>query len=78
MGYTVDQLKNLRDKGHAMAPTPAAAAAGKPASYPIETSGDLDSAIHLARTPAQRAFCIKRAREMGLSSKIPPSWSDGS
>jgi hypothetical protein len=74
MGYTAAQLKNLRDKGHAMAPTPAAAKAGKPASYPVETAGDLDSAIHLARTPAQRAFVKKRAAAMGLSSKIPEDW----
>lgn len=74
MGYTADQLKNLRDKGHAMAPTPAAAKAGKPASYPIDNQHDLKSAIGLARTPAQRAFCKKRAAAMGLTNMIPEDW----
>lgn len=74
-GYTADQLRKLKASGAAMAPTPAAAAAGKPASYPINNASDLSSAIHLARTPEQRAFCKKRAAALGLSSQIPDDWS---
>lgn len=79
MGYTVAQLKALKAKGHAMSPTPAAAAAGKPASYPIGNLGDLESAIGLARTPEQRKFCMSRAKDLGATSKIPDNWNpDGS
>jgi hypothetical protein len=76
MPYTADQLRALRAQGHAMPPTPGSS---KPASYPIDNLSDLDSAIGLARTPAQRLFITKRAKALGASSKIPDSWNtDGS
>lgn len=79
MGYTVEQLKALKAHGQAMPPTPAAAAGGKPASYPIKTLSDLESAIGLARTPQQRKFCMSRAKDLGATSKIPDNWNpDGS
>jgi hypothetical protein len=56
--------------------------------FPIRNAGDLDKAIKAvgrvrpnteeARAKVRR-FIIKRARELGLSSRVPDDWaSDGS
>lgn len=44
-------------------------------SFPIFDRVSLKSAIGLARTPADRRHCMKRARALGLASMIPSSWS---
>jgi hypothetical protein len=47
-------------------------------SFPIRGPEDLDNAIRLAgnaKNPAAaRAFVMKRARALGLKSKIPITW----
>lgn len=52
-------------------------------SFPITecegSKGSVKSAVGLARTDAQRAHVIKRAKSLGCSSLIPDSWNaDGS
>ena len=53
-------------------------------SYPIADSEDLDNAIHAvgrggADHDAIRAHIIKRAKALGLTSRIPDNWgADGS
>lgn len=80
MGYTADQLKALKDKGHAMAP----ASPGGDPRYPINNADDLDNAIMAVgrgngNHDTIRAYIIRRANALGLSSKIPDNWnSDGS
>lgn len=44
-------------------------------SFPIFDKTSLRSAIRLARTPAQRAHVIRRARSLGLMSMIPEKWT---
>jgi hypothetical protein len=55
--------------------------------FPITTTADVGKAIHAvgrakggeAGRAAVRRFIIKRARALGASGQIPPSWnSDGS
>lgn len=47
-------------------------------SFPIPDESHLNSAIRLARTPEQRAHIKRRAAALGLSAKIPDSWSGDS
>jgi len=76
--YTADELKAMVAKGHALKN-----ANGDP-SYPIADAEDLDNAIHaVGRGGADhdtiRQHIIKRAKALGLSSKIPDNWNaDGS
>lgn len=42
--------------------------------FPIADKADLDNAIHLARTDAQRAHIKKRAKALGAEDKIPDDW----
>lgn len=44
-------------------------------SFPIVTTEDLKNAIHLARSPAQRAHVKKRAASLGASKAIPETWA---
>ena len=73
--YDADELKDLKAKGHTLPGT---------TSYPIDDEEDLDNAIHaVGRGGADhdtiRAYIMKRADAMGLSSKIPDNWNaDGS
>jgi len=50
-------------------------------SYPIRNGGDLSNAIRdIGRggnKPSDRAWIIRRAKELGLSSKIPLTWQGG-
>ena len=72
--YTEDDRKAMAAKGHAM----------PDGSYPIADAEDLDNAIHAvgrggADHDAIRKHIIKRAKALGLSSKIPGNWNaDGS
>lgn len=43
-------------------------------SFPIPDIAHLKSAIRLARTDAQRAHIMKRARALGASNLIPDDW----
>jgi hypothetical protein len=47
-------------------------------SFPIRDAGDLANAIKLAgnasNPAAARAFVMKRARALGLKSRIPVTW----
>ena len=51
-------------------------------SFPIPDEAHLDSAIHLIQTghggPEDKAHTVKRAKALGLSAKIPDSWSGDS
>lgn len=52
---------------------------GGPPRFPIADSSDLDSAIHLAKTPEERKHVYNQARKMNQLGKIPPNWKpDGS
>jgi len=64
--FSADQRRDLAAKGHAL----------PDGSFPIENAGDLASAIHLVGKggPAAKAHIIKRARALGLLSKLPPDW----
>jgi hypothetical protein len=44
-------------------------------SFPVWNAASLRSAILLAKTPAQRRHIIRRARDLGLSTRIPKSWA---
>lgn len=48
-------------------------------SFPIKNAGDLDNAIKLAgkaKNPGKaRAFIARRAKALGLTSKLPSSWN---
>ena len=50
-------------------------------SFPIRNGSDLANAIHAygrAKNPAEtKAWIIRRAKELGLSSKIPLTWQGG-
>jgi ATP-dependent Clp endopeptidase proteolytic subunit ClpP len=72
--YNTDDRKRMAGNGQAMGD----------GSYPIADAEDLDNAIHaVGRGGADhdkiRAHIIKRAKALGLASKIPGNWnSDGS
>ncbi len=73
--YTAQQLRELLKKGHAMKNEK-----GEP-SFPIDDEEDLDHAIMAVglgnkNGDAIRHFIIGRAKEMSLTSKIPPTWAD--
>lgn len=76
--YDTDDLNKMLAKGHAIKN-----ANGDP-SYPIEDEEDLDKAIKAVGRggsdhDAIRKHIIKRAKALGLSSKIPDNWNaDGS
>lgn len=63
--FSTAERRKLADKGHAMSDL----------SFPVETTDDLDNAIGLARTPAQRAHVKKQAKRLGASGKIPDTWA---
>jgi hypothetical protein len=75
MSYTAQQRRDALAKGHAL-PNP-----GGPPKFPIENASDLDAAIRLAghvKGMAQKtvqAFIKRRAKALGLSSRIPADWS---
>lgn len=70
--YSEDDRKKMAKAGHAM----------PDGSYPIADAEDLDNAIHAVGRgknnshDAIRKHIIKRAKALGLSSKIPESWSE--
>jgi len=73
--HNTESRRRLLKQGKALPPKPGSTVP----RFPIEDGGDLDSAIHLARTPEERRFVYKRARQMGQLGKIPASWKpDGS
>jgi hypothetical protein len=47
---------------------------GGPPRFPIEDSSDLESAIHLARTPEERKHVYKHALRLNKLGMIPPNW----
>lgn len=58
----------------------ASGAAMDDGSYPIRNASDLDNAIHAigrgsGSHDAIRRHIIKRAKALGLSSRIPANWS---
>jgi len=84
MDRSADAMRKLVDQGKAM-PTPGQ---DRPGRFPIANREDLLNAIKAvgrvqpnteeARASVRR-FILKRARELGLSSLVPPSWNaDGS
>ncbi len=76
--FTAQQRRDMAASGMAM----------QDGAYPIRNRADLDDAIKAvgrvqpnteAARAAVRRFCIKRAKALGLSDMIPPTWnSDGS
>jgi hypothetical protein len=69
-------LRNLKKQGKAMAP---AKPGGKPRFY-IRNGEDLDNAIKAVGRgggshDAIRAYIIRRAKALGLSSRIPANWT---
>jgi hypothetical protein len=71
--HSADQRRQLLKQGKAI-PDPN----GGPPRFPIADASDLDSAVHLARTPEERRFVYKRAQQMNMLGKIPSNWkSDG-
>jgi hypothetical protein len=72
--HTAAQRRKALAKGHAL-PNP-----DGPPKFPIENAKDLANAIRLAgHVKAQskasvQAFIRKRARQLGLSSRIPDTW----
>jgi HK97 family phage prohead protease len=76
--YSAAQLKTMMGDGEAMANS-----AGDP-SFPIADAEDLGNAIHAVglgnkSNNSIRVFIMKRAKALGLSSKIPDTWNaDGS
>lgn len=68
--HNAEQRRQLLKQGKALPPV----AGGTVPRFPIADGGDLDSAIRLARTPEERRFIYKRAREMNMTGKIPSNW----
>lgn len=73
---SADQLRRLKKQGKAMAP---AKAGGKPRFY-IRNGADLDNAIHAVGQGGGshddiRAYIIRRAKALGMSSRIPDNWT---
>jgi hypothetical protein len=80
--FSTQQRKNLAQQGKAMS-----GSEGSGGRFPIRNAGDLANAIRaVGRAKGGeegrkkvRRFIIRRARELGLSSRIPDAWnSDGS
>src|SRR6266536_6427060 len=75
--YNADQLKAMGAKGHAFKNPDGSY------SYPIGDAEDLSNAIHAvgrggASHDALRKYIMRRAKAMGMASKIPDNWnSDG-
>lgn len=50
-------------------------------SYPIRNAADLENAIRAigrgGNKPSDRAWIAKRAKELGLESKLPMGWLAG-
>lgn len=72
--HNAEQRRKALAKGHAL-PNPG----GGPPRFPIETAKDLANAIRLAGhakgdPAAVRSFIKRRARALGLSSRIPDTW----
>jgi hypothetical protein len=71
--YTADDRKEMAANGQAMSD----------GSYPIKDSVDLNNAIHAVGRgrnnshSAIRRHIIARAKALGMSDKIPETWSDG-
>jgi hypothetical protein len=69
--FTQAQRKTLAAKGQAE----------PDGSFPIRNGSDLDNAIRAygrsSDKPATKAWIVKRAKELGMSSKIPLSWQGG-
>ena len=63
--YSMGERRKLAGEGKAMSDL----------SFPIVDNEDLENAIGLARTPAQRAFIKRRASALGSSGKIPDTWA---
>src|SRR6266568_5781867 len=76
--YSAEDLRRLGAKGHAFKNPDGSY------SYPIDDADDLDKAIHAvgrggASHDAIRRYIIRRAKALGLASKIPDNWGgDGS
>jgi len=73
--YSAEQRRNAKAKGHAL-PNPS----GGPPRFPIENGTDLANAIRLAGHAKGdqgviRAYIRKRAKALGLSSRIPTDWN---
>lgn len=64
----MQKRRDLLQQGKAM-PNP-----DGPPRFPIADASDLDSAVGLARTPEERRFVYKRAREMNKLGTIPANW----
>ncbi len=75
MGPTAQQRRNSLARGHAL-PNP-----DGPPKFPIENATDLANAIRLAghakgiSQAKVRAFIKKRAKQLGLSDRIPADWN---
>jgi hypothetical protein len=73
--YTADQRRALHKQGKALPPGPGSSVP----RFPIKNAADVGDAINLARTPEERRFIYKRARQLGCLGKIPATWKpDGS
>lgn len=68
--YSEEQRDKLASQGKAM----------KDGSFPIKNGSDLQNAIRLAGNasdpPKARRFIMRRAKELGLSDRIPDTWQD--
>lgn len=71
--YSLEQRKQLLKQGKALPPK-----GDGPPRFPIDDGQDVDSAIHLAKTPEERAHTYKQAKRLGKLGKIPAHWkADG-
>lgn len=81
-GPSVPARSNLKNQGKALPPKQSesnnsTASGGR---FPIRNAADLDKAISAVGRAAGdknaiRKFIIKRAKELGLQSKIPDNWN---
>lgn len=67
--YNTKQRQDLLKQGKALPPK-----GDGPPRFPIDDGQDVESAVHLAKTPEERAHVYKQARRLGKLGKIPAHW----
>lgn len=71
--YNTQQREELLKQGKALPPK-----GDGPPRFPIDDASDVESAVHLARTPEERAHTYTQAKRLGVLGKIPANWkADG-
>lgn len=67
--HDMEKRKKLLKEGKALPPK-----GDGPPRFPIDDGQDVESAIHLAKTPEERKHVYKHARRLGKLGKIPAHW----